>query len=297
MNPVNQQLLLVKYLYQQGEDALSERGMFSAGLAVSLFQDAVESLAWTIAKEVDADIKERDGFEGYWEAVKHGKNNPARKELPPKTKMRDLNKARVNFKHYGVIPADGEAAKLQTYSEQFMVEACKEFFGVDFMSLSAIELIHDSNVSAHLRLAEQAIAKNEVDEAMTECALANGFIEDTIETLLPPLPVDWNDLVGGQPVVAQSRLKEVEATVTTMRNFTLATSLRIPLDEFLRFKELVPSVVYHEGEQHMLSLPQPSHKFTMDDAKFAFRYLANFALTLERTIGGLVWGADKSPLS
>lgn len=45
-------------------------------------------------------------------------------KLEDRSKLLELNKARVAFKHYGILPASGEAVKFQTYAEDSFEAAC-----------------------------------------------------------------------------------------------------------------------------------------------------------------------------
>ena len=63
------QLVISKYLFQKGRDTLRRGDTISPGLAVSLFQDAAEMFLRAVAKLVDADVKEKESFEGFWEKM------------------------------------------------------------------------------------------------------------------------------------------------------------------------------------------------------------------------------------
>jgi hypothetical protein len=130
------QLLLSKYIYGKGESLLDTNNPMSCGLAISLFHDAVELLLWTIAKEVDANIKERDSFIGLYDAITTGKKNKKHEEPPLKAKMVELNKARVNFKHFGNMPAPTDAIKFLGYTDDFLRESTKLFFNLDYEDIS-----------------------------------------------------------------------------------------------------------------------------------------------------------------
>ncbi len=64
-----EQLAISKYLLLQGEKVLEENSPVSSGLAISLFQDTVESIIWVIVKEVEADVKGNVSFEQYWKII------------------------------------------------------------------------------------------------------------------------------------------------------------------------------------------------------------------------------------
>ena len=52
--------------------------------------------------------------------MKNAKGNTKNISLPFKVKILELNKSRVNFKHYGNLPDISEAKKFKAYTEEFL---------------------------------------------------------------------------------------------------------------------------------------------------------------------------------
>ena len=232
-------------------------------------------------------------FDGFWELIERAPSANGRK-LPPNGPMLQLNAARVAFKHHGVPPSVEAATSLRNYAEQFLADTAASFFKVDFRSLSSIDLITHPEVAAHLRNADAAREKEEWTLVVMECALANAFLTKVVEKVLPPIPLDWDDLVVSS-VLGKTREKSIEETVATMRNFTLATALRVPLGDFLKFRTIIPSAVTFEGKPTLLP-DIAKRSYSREEAEFVFRYLANFAVTLERMTAGVPISTGGLPL-
>jgi len=149
-----QQLLLAKYLYQKGNEILSRQNPISSGLAISLFQDSVEILIWTIAKEFEASVNDNEPFFRLWDSIKSAKKNLNQTELPLKAKMIEMNKARVNFKHYGNLPDPSEALKFLAYTEEFLRTSMELFFNTKFGDVSFADLINNVQVKDKIKKAE-----------------------------------------------------------------------------------------------------------------------------------------------
>ncbi len=94
------QLLLCKRLFNEGMTFAKRSDSVSNGIAISLFQDSVEICVWAIIKDKNIQVKDGAPFTGYIEAIQK-----AGLILPQVAKINELNKARVNFKHYGNLPA------------------------------------------------------------------------------------------------------------------------------------------------------------------------------------------------
>lgn len=300
MKPI-QPLLQARYLYDRGDDVLSEKGPFSAGFAVSLFQDAVESLLGTIVKEVGASVPGYIRFEAYWDLVKKGPKAKGR-ELPPNAKMLQLNSARIGFKHHGNVPALDTAASLQLYAHSFLTEACETFFKCKFDALSMVDLIESEEFRKHLYIAEEAIENDNAKTALERCAFVYRHLTETIDALWPPIEnaFHWGELLTDLNTAikisdAEARLRQIEETLTTTRIFALTTSLRIPLEDYLRFKKIIPSVTRMNGELCVWWIDE-KQVHTLDNAEFAVRYLARFAVALERTLAGVTKPSTHLPI-
>jgi hypothetical protein len=283
------QLLLVRYLFQQGQDALAEKGPYSAGLAVSLFQDAIELMAWTIAKEVDAKVSEKAPFESLWDAIKSAPKNASGKELPLKAKVVDVNKARVGFKHYGNLPAESDVSKFEGYASQFLQIACRDFFGFEFAEISLIDLIQHPTAVGHLRAAEKAIASSDAREALSEIAKAYHYLGKPMGTLVPRL---GNDLSRALPQFGQAArsvapgVKALEDHVGAMRDFVVVTALGIPLLDYFRLRLLLPGVAkFGDGSFQVQWIGL--RPVDADDAAFGLKFVIRYALASQELLGGL----------
>jgi hypothetical protein len=97
------QLLLCKRLMAEGVSFAKRTDSVSSGMAISLFEDAVEMFIWAQVKERGIQVKETSSFTANIEALqKTGVS------VSYTAKLFELNKARVGFKHYGNLPAADE---------------------------------------------------------------------------------------------------------------------------------------------------------------------------------------------
>ena len=63
------QLLLSKRLYIIGSNYVEAPDPISAGMAISLFQDSIEILCWSVLKDLDAPVKENTPFTSFFDLV------------------------------------------------------------------------------------------------------------------------------------------------------------------------------------------------------------------------------------
>ena len=151
------QLIISKKLYHEGCRQLSLNDPVSDGLAVSLFQDAVEIYIWTLIKERNIDVGKNPEFTNNLGSI-----STSGASVPLKAKILELNKARVNFKHYGNLPAHRDAEKFRGYAQDFLAQACLEHFGISFNDISSIDLIISSELREYFKAARDNAESDEL---------------------------------------------------------------------------------------------------------------------------------------
>ena len=179
------QLLLSKRLYIIGSNYVDAPDPISAGLAISLFQDSIEILCWSVLKNLDAPVKENTPFTSFFDLVEKAPKNNESKKLPFKAKILELNKARVNFKHYGNLPDISEAKKFKGYAEEFLRVSFNDFFDADFDSISLSQLIPFDDVRTSIESAQELLKQNKVQDASCEIAKGRTLLFNKFSKFLP----------------------------------------------------------------------------------------------------------------
>lgn len=103
-------------------------------------QDAVESFLIAVAGHVGANIDPHMAFDKYFVNI-HDRTKP--KEVPFKTKLLRLNRMRVDAKHHGIQPARDECDRVSVSVREFFEEASSSFLGVNFSTVSALDLLEE----------------------------------------------------------------------------------------------------------------------------------------------------------
>lgn len=187
------QLLLSKRLYTCGVSYVDSPDPISAGMAISLFQDSVEIFCWSLLKELDVATRENCPFTSYFDLIEKAPKNVESKKLPIKAKMIELNKARVNFKHYGNLPDKSEAAKHKGYTEEFLRVSFEKFFDKDFDSISLSELVPFPNIRTVIVSAEKHLSAEEHWDCICDLAKARTMLMDMFKRFLPEVDSHLKD--------------------------------------------------------------------------------------------------------
>lgn len=280
-----EQLAVSKYLLQKGEKILSENSPVSSGLAISLFQDAVESIIWTIAKEVEAEVKGNVSFEQFWNIIPQAKKNTQHIELPLSAKMHELNKARVNFKHYGILPAQTEATKFSGYAAEFAQEAVLNFFRLNFENLSLVDILNEEDIRNHLKEAQSFLKEDDLSQCIISCAKAEYLSLRKFREIFPPVDYKLShagDFFGGnQEHSINSLFNYLGEYLEALRSSCIVNFLGMDLVEYARFRSLAPYIVMTANGKLHCNMKY-REKYTPADANFCIEYATRTAISVQQ---------------
>lgn len=162
-------LTLARHLYELGSASSRSANDIHLFSAVNLFQDAVEAFLVAVADHVGAAIDQNTNFDKYFVQINE---KIAPKELPFKNKLLRLNRVRVDSKHYGIQPARDECARLALMVREFFEEVSSSILGASFSTVSAIDLLKDSETKAVLLEAKEALDAGDMGTCAICCRKA-----------------------------------------------------------------------------------------------------------------------------
>jgi hypothetical protein len=247
------QLLLSKRLFLEGSKYVIAADPVSCGIAVSLFQDAIELLVWALVKKRDVNVKDTSTFTSNLEALKTDGC-----KIPNVPQVLELNKSRVGFKHYGNLPASVDAVKFQTTCTVFLQTVFTLYFDVNFDDLSALDVVPFPEVREHLRNAENFASKVQYRDAVGEASIANRLLFSMFDTYLPE--VDSNlastdrliEKALNIPATVKGSIRSdyvhsfqyVSDYLEKLREVTLVSLLKLPFDDYRFLK----STLFHSRQ-------------------------------------------------
>lgn len=136
-------VILARHLYGLAVSYLKSSNDLFLFSTVNLMQDAVEAFLLAVADHVDAQLNEKTNFDKYFVEIN---KKIAPSELPFKTKLLRLNRIRVDSKHHGIQPSKSECERLSLSTREFFEEVCNTVFGVNFSTISTIDLLEEGEV-------------------------------------------------------------------------------------------------------------------------------------------------------
>jgi hypothetical protein len=236
------QLLLVKRLFLEAKSFTVRSDPVSSGVAISMLQDAIELYVWAVVKEKSLQAKDQASFTANLDLLQREGF-----AMPQVGKLLELNKSRVGFKHYGNLPAQGEALKFQTYVDDCLRDAMQAHFQLDFDSLSLVDLVTFTEVRTRLKSAEQHVANNEFQTALVQASISRKLLFSQLERYVPRVDSGLRDadrivnsIDGVQGFKAFSYLTDY---LDELRQLTIVSMARIPLDTYAFLQRTLPSVI------------------------------------------------------
>ena len=165
---MTRRLAFVRYLYDLGVDQSHKPEPFAA-VAVLTFHDACEMFLQIAAEHNGVTFpKQRSpDFLEYWALFRE-----AKLQVTSKASMGRFNRARVNLKHAGVLPAHGDIEGFRATVTSFLEDNALPLLGINLDEVSLTSIIKSDDVRGPLERAEAAFSAGDMQRALEEVASA-----------------------------------------------------------------------------------------------------------------------------
>src|SRR5579863_9692092 len=120
--------------------------------SILAFHDSVELFLHLAYEHLNLSTKSEPKFMEYWEllAPKLPTGEPAQKEA-----MRRMNNSRVSLKHHGNLPSRLDVDAFRASVTSFFEDNCPLVFGIQFNSISLVNLVQYKSVRTTLEEASK----------------------------------------------------------------------------------------------------------------------------------------------
>lgn len=274
-------LVYAKYIFFQGCEAIERKLSIADGMAVLNFQDAIEMILRTIAEDAHANIKEKMSFDQIIQEI----DAASAKKIPYKSSLIQMNKARVNFKHFGLIPARDDVEKCRRDVESFFKESIKLFFDVDFYQVSLADMVEKRRVKNYLKRAEKELDAGNYEQCIYATAIAFQLIflmplkyKSSLDRI-DSLRIDYK--VGRELGNLPKIIKAISANIERHEQEINILIYGINLAEYKRFQFITPHInVFTGGSFEIIKRSDDFN--TLENALFCLRFVIDSALLVEQ---------------
>lgn len=264
---------------------------------ISACQDAIELILRGVIEFHDIKIPNRGDFEDLIKEI--GKHGTPPMKVPHHPRLTQINKARVNFKHLGIVPDAAQAREMVEFASLAADEICKACMGVSLWEATAVQLIRKTRVRNHLSRAVNRFEMGLYTEACDACGMAFALVFGEVRRDTTPrfnadsLQTRHFDSFGGftgrrEPdisEVARSTKEDIEKLATELVRLgdqIALLRLGINADGLTRFENTVPRVSVFHGRISVHRNPrfQPDK----EDAAFALQFVLEAILRCQGDI-------------
>lgn len=288
------QLILCKQLFFEAENLLQKSNGCAIGLSISVAQDAIELFLRSALKHRGIDTpKDKAGFSDAVSELSKDLFNKGDGSLPFRTKLDEINKARINFKHYGLSPIKTDASRLLDYAETFLIDATKLIFQLDYVSLSLAGLITNERIKCSLQDASKHLKNQDFKDSLCASALAVRLSIDEIGKALPQIErfnLAWrlpHDVRrdSGAKAIADSLENTLKEAFDSLKEIAILSGLTIDLLAYTKFKKLSPVVHQYSRERNSFEFTQfNTFSGEVEDVEFCCKFAIDFALAVQNRI-------------
>jgi hypothetical protein len=267
-------LALIKYVHQLGVAQSKKPAPFSA-IALLHLHDSVE---WFLRLACESKgVTVPKDFMSYWDAL-----DKAGAAVTMKPSMEKLNRARVDFKHYGLQPSDID--EFRSLTRAFLEENTHSLFGIEYATVSLIDLIEDEEVHGLLKKGIALFAEGKREISSEKIAVAH--------SLLGRLHQKRLDTAFGHSVLPfgnrfSDAFRDPQQRQVVAGIIELLKSMVCGFDyhEFARFHFLTPLVLWTESGQSttqwLSGICRPIS--SEDELQFCIEFVVQYAARLQNT--------------
>jgi hypothetical protein len=162
------QLMNARHLYYMAKQNLESKQTIRLFAGTDLLQDAVEALLWAAASHKGISRDRSEVMQLYDDV--NAALSPEHLSFRPAVVQ--LNKIRINSKHYGICPDQKETGRLLTSMAEFLRETTRTAFSVNFWTISLLDLLKKDEIKTALTDAQAAFDRGEYLICLIGCRKA-----------------------------------------------------------------------------------------------------------------------------
>lgn len=287
IKPTIERLALIKYLSRQAIEQSMQPDPIN-GFSVLQFHDCVELLLNLICETKN--IKVPQNFMDYWTEINKIINPDL---LSHQTSMQKLNKARVGFKHHGIIPSKTDIESFRVMTLSFLTENYVKFFKIEYEKVSLLDLIENSRCKSHLQEAEEALVNKLVEECLKNLTKSFGYLLHDFESNKRDnryrSPFNFSDPFRSLQNIpnkldneSKRFLRNVTDSISKIQDILRLLTIGIDYKQYIKFSAFVPEYGLTASDE---IIPYHINRKTLstEDFEFCRNFIINTAFKLQES--------------
>lgn len=167
-NDIFDRIVRAKYIFIHGVKLLDQHAPVKEGLALLAFHDSLEMMLRAIAEHYHVSLKPYEAFDSLLNKIEE----ETAFTMKHRSALLQLNKARVGFKHHGLLPHLRDVEKFRNDQEEFYSHFLSKALDLEFWAISLADLVRHRRAKNWLKKAEGHFSGERYSEAI-DCAAAS----------------------------------------------------------------------------------------------------------------------------
>lgn len=281
-------LAFIRYLYVVGVEQSRGPEPLTAA-SVLTFHDSIELFLQLASEHLNVGTKS-PSFMEYWDVLETRLQG---RSLAQRESMRRLNKSRIALKHHGTLPSNLDIEAFRASATNFFEENTPVVFGIEFSSVSMLNLVSCEEARCSLEKANKLIEEERRTEALDE--IASGFdqlVDDYERRKITsfgrspfffgePLTFETSFFMGIKDRDFARFVDKVRDSIDAMRNGVKILSLGLDYRRYVRFRLLTSKARrLLRTQDPNLGAPQDQHP-SADECRFCYDFVVESAIRLQ----------------
>lgn len=287
MKTTIERLALIKYHFNHGVEQ-SQLVEPLNGFSLLTFHDTIELFLNLICEtnSIEVPIK----FMEYWTTINKATTQA---KLSYKTSMLKLNKARVGFKHHGIIPSKPDIESFKLLTQIFLEEYYIKFFNIDFKKVSLIDLIENERSKSHLKESEKAFEINSIEDCVNNLTMSYAYLLHDYESNKKDKrfmsPFNFKNSFRSlhhipRKVDDETRrfFSDLTESITKIQDVLRLITMGIDYKQYVKFSALTPEYGFSANDE-VVPFGFDKKTFTAEDFDFCRNFIINTAIKLQES--------------
>jgi hypothetical protein len=300
-------LSIAKLIVDQAKTVGLQYGPLSAGLGISLAQDALEMILRAALEHWKVGLNEQS-FEKLLDFVDKTAAEKGKSALPERSRIGQINKARVSFKHHGVLPDQAQGRDLILRAAIISDLICESYFGIDLGSVTLANLVAGLRIRNHLLASREFLDEGKHSDSILSSAkafaLEFGYAGERKQYQSNRLEVeslswgfgfdDRRDPIGELSRAVINDFKNVSQQLESITKEQDIIKLGIDPHQMAYFSAIAPSVSFSYAKTFWCQWFHQKESLTSENAEFCLSFAASAIIRAQsvRPTGKAMVGAD-----
>jgi len=283
-----QRLAFIRYLYGIAVEQSQQPEPLGAA-SILTFHDSIELFLRLASEHLNVGTK-RPGFMDYWDLLEPKLPTGG---LAQRESMRRLNKSRVALKHHGTFPSKLDIEAFRASATNFFEENTPLVFGIEFSSISMVNLVKCAEARSSLEEASKLIKEGRAEDALDKIAIAFAQLVDDYENRKrtrfgrspfffgESLTFESSFFMGIRDRKFAKFVDKVRDSIEAMQSAMKILSLGLDYRRYAKFRLLAPHVTKVLNGDYDISRGRQDEPRSIEECHFCYDFVVESAIHLQ----------------